>query len=63
VIFDRFVRGRQQTSVRGGTGLGLAIVDRIAELHGGTVAVDSSAGGGSTFRLSIPQRREGEARV
>jgi signal transduction histidine kinase len=37
-----------------GTGLGLAISKRIAELHGGTIEVDSVLGTGSTFRLRIP---------
>ena len=39
---------------KGGTGLGLAIVKKIAEEHGGTVAVRSSDQG-VTFDLRIPQ--------
>ena len=38
----------------GGTGLGLALVKRIAELHGGAVAVQSDYGRGSVFRLRLP---------
>ncbi|PUA79182.1 sensor histidine kinase [Nocardioides currus] len=37
-----------------GTGLGLAISHRIAEAHGGRIEVDSVLGGGSTFRLVLP---------
>jgi signal transduction histidine kinase/CheY-like chemotaxis protein len=37
----------------GGTGLGLAITARIARLMGGDVAVESVAGGGSTFRVTV----------
>ena len=37
-----------------GTGLGLYSVKRIIEAHGGTVAVQSEPGVGSTFQLSIP---------
>ncbi len=37
-----------------GIGLGLAICRRYAELNQGTLAVESEAGRGSTFRLSLP---------
>ena len=37
-----------------GTGLGLAIARRIAEVHGGTIEVDSVLGEGSTFTLRVP---------
>ncbi len=37
-----------------GTGLGLAIVDRIAKLHGGTVALLPREGGGLRVRITLP---------
>ncbi len=37
-----------------GTGLGLAMTKRLAELHGGTVSVESRVNQGSTFRVWLP---------
>ena len=42
------------TRSRGGTGLGLAIVKALAEQHGGTVAVASTLGDGTTFTVTLP---------
>jgi two-component system sensor histidine kinase SenX3 len=54
-IFERFYRvDRARSRDTGGTGLGLAIVRHIATNHGGTVAVQSREGEGSTFTLHIP---------
>jgi len=47
-IFQRFWRAHRQ---RAGAGLGLAIVRKTMELHGGTVTISDTPGGGATFTL------------
>jgi signal transduction histidine kinase len=54
-IFERFTRGDAGETQRvGGTGLGLAISKSLIELHGGTIAAESTPGQGSTFRIRLP---------
>jgi PAS domain S-box-containing protein len=45
------------TRAKGGTGLGLAISKRLAELHGGTIAIDSKPGIGTTVTVTLPAER------
>ena len=54
-IFDAFEQGgRVMTSHYGGLGLGLAISKRVMDLHGGTIAAQSSGPGqGATFRVTL----------
>lgn len=54
-VFERFYRADSSRSrTTGGAGLGLAIVHSLVTAHGGAVSVDSSEGGGATFRISLP---------
>ena len=42
------------TTKQHGTGLGLAIVQSVVSDHGGTIAVQSTPGGGATFVIELP---------
>lgn len=54
-IFDRFYQTESSdTFVSGGLGLGLAISKEFVERLGGTLAVRSSPGEGSTFTFTLP---------
>jgi two-component system phosphate regulon sensor histidine kinase PhoR len=61
-IFDQFVRGERARQLGvNGTGLGLAIVSHIVRAHQGTVGVESSGEGGSTFTMTVPRAGDGTA--
>ncbi len=55
LVFERLWRA-DDSRVRdsGGAGLGLAITAHVVQLHGGTIKVDGTEGGGATFRIELP---------
>jgi heavy metal sensor kinase len=56
-IFERFFRADPSRGTDGlHTGLGLSIVKEFVGLMGGTIAVESAEGKGSTFRVQLPVR-------
>ncbi|MEJ7597321.1 MAG: ATP-binding protein [Kofleriaceae bacterium] len=54
-IFDRFW---QPDGRRDGVGLGLAIVKGIVDAHAGRIAVESTVGVGTSFRIALPRGRD-----
>jgi PAS domain S-box-containing protein len=56
-IFDRFSRASNARKMRiAGTGFGLFLAKQLVHLHGGTIAVESEEGRGSTFTVMLPRR-------
>ncbi|WP_061297912.1 sensor histidine kinase [Herbidospora cretacea] len=54
-VFDRFYRvDPSRSRAHGGTGLGLAIAAALVEAHHGRIEVESVAGEGATFRVTLP---------
>ena len=62
-LFNRFARASNARKAKiAGTGVGLFIVKTIVEGHGGTVALQSALGSGSTFSIALPamERAQGD---
>ncbi|TVO70726.1 ATP-binding protein [Sedimenticola selenatireducens] len=58
-LFEPFVQLDNESTRRySGTGLGLTLVKRMAQLHGGDVAVESEVGKGSRFTVTLPWSRD-----
>lgn len=55
---ELFQKYRQLHTDRPGFGLGLFISRQIVEAHGGKLEVDSQAGQGSTFTISLPKEKK-----
>ena len=59
LIFDRFHRA-QTAGTQPGTGIGLSLARELVALHGGSIAVESEEGFGSTFTVTL---RKGKAHL
>lgn len=54
-VFDRFWRAdKVRSRTEGGAGLGLSLASQIVQRHGGSIAVHSTIGQGSTFLVQLP---------
>ncbi|MBL8696899.1 MAG: ATP-binding protein [Alphaproteobacteria bacterium] len=54
-LFARFFRTSSARHLPG-TGIGLNLVNELVATHGGTIAVDSELGRGTTFTVTLPHR-------
>jgi len=58
-IFDHLYQIKAgDATTEQGIGLGLFLCRELVELHGGTIAVESEPGKGSTFSFELPRNRE-----
>ncbi len=53
-VFDRFYQVDKSRSSGSGAGLGLSIAQKILQLHGAKVSVESMLNKGTTFKIFIP---------
>ena len=53
-IFERYRQGEQTSASHPGTGIGLALARDLAELHGGSIELESQPGKGACFTLKLP---------
>lgn len=56
-MFERFFRANNATNIQG-TGLGLNITKKYIDLMRGSITFNSEEGKGTTFIVSIPQRKD-----
>jgi PAS domain S-box-containing protein len=63
LIFQKFKQINLQGHKHKGTGLGLAITKQLVEIQGGTIAVKSREGEGSTFTFLLPFQKSDEEPV
>jgi signal transduction histidine kinase len=59
-IFERFRQLDREKLEQQGIGLGLALADRLVDMHGGHIHVESEPGVGSTFAVYLPVGVRGE---
>lgn len=57
-IFDSFYRAdNARNRSKGGFGIGLSLASALVKLHGGSISLVSEEGKGSTFKISIPLKK------
>ena len=54
-LFDRFYRADASRTSKRNFGLGLSVAKELARLHGASLVVTDTPGGGATFTLALPK--------
>ena len=62
-VFDRYRYAFRLDQMNAGPGLGLTAVRMIAQIHGGSLLLESRAGQGTTVRVSLPRPKPEQLRV
>jgi signal transduction histidine kinase len=57
-IFEEYRQSGEERVRRSGTGLGLAITRRLVDMHRGSIALSSTLGVGSTFKITLPSESD-----
>jgi signal transduction histidine kinase len=55
-LFQPFRQGAAARATGAGVGIGLSFVAKFAELHGGVASVEDRPGGGTAFRVFLPDK-------
>ena len=58
--FDPFFTGHEDAGLEPGAGLGLSISNGLIESHGGTIAIRSRPGHGTTVEIRLPHPRSAD---
>ena len=56
-VFERFYRADRSRGRRAGSGIGLTVARELVAANGGTVEVESTGPGGTTFMIYLPAHR------
>lgn len=64
LIFEKFYKiPKTEPALNSGLGIGLTIADKLIEMLGGKIQVDSTQGNGTSFKFSIPHKTSSKVKT